>query len=108
MMVQTFESSRLILVIFLTVKYLYIVFFFFIHHSPFFYSSALPADTPLTDLGALASYDLGKLPDAKKTGEEIIRIIQQELLLQFGSKETAVVPEEHAQRLLVGVSSFNI
>ena len=54
----------------------------------------------------MASYDLDKLPDAKKTGEEIIRIIQQELLLQFGSKETAVVPEEHAQRLLVGVSSL--
>ena len=73
-----------------------------------FYShpTALPADTPLTDLGALASYDLNKLPNAEKSGEEIIRIIQQELLLQFGSQETAVVPEEHAQRLLVGVSSL--
>ena len=67
---------------------------------------ALPADTPLTDLGVLASYDLSKLPDAKKSGEEIIRVIQQELLLQFGSKETAVIPEEHAQRMLVGVSHF--
>ena len=66
---------------------------------------ALPEDTPLTDLGALAGYDLSKLPDAKRAGEEIIRIIQQELLLRFGSKEVATIPEEEAQKLLVGVST---
>ena len=61
----------------------------------------------MTDLGALAGYDLSKLPDAKRAGEEIIRIIQQELLLRFGNKEVATIPEEEAQKLLVGVGTHN-
>ena len=61
----------------------------------------------MTDLGALAGYDLSKLPDAKRAGEEIIRIIQQELLLRFGNKEVVTIPEEEAQKLLVGVGTHN-
>ena len=52
----------------------------------------------------MAAYDLNKLPDARKSGEDIIREIQQELLTRVGSSESAVVPEEDAQRLMVGVS----
>ena len=66
--------------------------------------SALPPDTPLADLGALAAYDLNKLPDARKLGEDIIREIQQELMMRVSSAETAVVPEKDAQCLMVGVS----
>ena len=85
---------------------------FFIHHFFFFFFffnqihsdiPALPPDTPLADLGALAAYDLNKLPDARKSGEDIIREIQQELLTRVGSSESAVVPEQDAQRLMVGV-----
>ena len=65
---------------------------------------ALPPDTPLADLGALAAYDLNKLPDARKSGEDIIREIQQELMMRVSSAETAVVPEKDAQCLMVGVS----
>ena len=64
---------------------------------------ALPPDTPLSDLGALAAYDLSKLPDAHKSGEDIIRDIQSELLTRFGSEEAAVISEENAQKLMVGV-----
>ena len=73
-----------------------------------FYIPALPPDTPLADLGALAAYDLNKLPDARKSGEDIIREIQQELLTRVGSAESAVVPEQDAQRLMVGVSTCTI
>ena len=73
-----------------------------------FYLSALPPDTPLADLGALAAYDLSKLPDARKSGEDIIREIQQELLTRVGSAESAVIPEQDAQRLMVGVSTCTI
>ena len=75
------------------------VFFFFF----FLLLSALPPDTPLSDLGALAAYDLSKLPDAHKSGEDIIRDIQSELLTRFGSEEAAVISEENAQKLMVGV-----
>ena len=67
---------------------------------------ALPPDTPLLDLGALAAFDLSKLPDARKSGEDIIRDIQQEMLTRMGSAEAAVVPEQDAQRLMVGVSDY--
>ena len=65
----------------------------------------MPPDTPLSDLGALAAYDLSKLPDAHKSGEDIIRDIQAELLTRFGSAEAAVISEENAQKLMVGVSN---
>ena len=69
---------------------------------------ALPPDTPLSDLGALAAFDLSKLPDARKSGEDIIRDIQQEMLTRMGSAEAAVVPEQDAQRLMVGVSGYKL
>ena len=69
------------------------------------FSFQLCPRTPLlADLGALAAYDLNKLPDARKSGEDIIREIQQELMMRVSSAETAVVPEKDAQCLMVGVS----
>ena len=52
----------------------------------------------------MASLDLEKLPDVEKTGEQIIREAIELLLTETDSKESAILPEDKVQRLLVGVS----
>ena len=65
--------------------------------------AGLSDDTPLTDLGKVASFDISKLPDLHKSGEDIIREINAELLTKFSSAEVGVIPEDEAQRGMVGV-----
>ena len=66
--------------------------------------AGLSDDTPLTDLGKVASFDMSKLPDLHKSGEDIIREINAELLSKFSSVEVGVIPEDEAQHGMVGVS----
>ena len=68
--------------------------------------SALPDDTPLIDLGPLAGFDFKKLGSMRKEGESVVREIVQELLTSFSHLEVAMLPEQPAQQLLVGVSKW--
>ena len=71
--------------------------------------SDLPPDTPMLDLSKIAGMDLSKLPGVEQSGERCIRNIQEWLLHEVSSSETAVLPEDKLQRILVGVCrSFNI
>ena len=65
---------------------------------------ALPDDTPLIELGPLAGFDFKKLGSMRKEGESVVREIVQELLTSFSHLEVAMLPEQPAQQLLVGVS----
>ena len=58
----------------------------------------------MTDLGKVAAFDMSKLPDLHKSGEDIIREINAELLSKFSSAEVGIIPEDEAQRGMVGVS----
>ena len=80
------------------------IFFF----NDFFSFIGLSDDTPLTDLGKVASFDMSKLPDLHKSGEDIIREINAELLTKFSSAEVGIIPEDEAQRGMVGVSIRHI
>ena len=65
--------------------------------------SDLPADTKLEDMDLLAGFDLSKLPKTEESGERCIRKIQEFMLHDISSKETAVLPEDKLQKLAVGV-----
>ena len=67
---------------------------------------ALPDDTPLIELGPLAGFDFKKLGSMRKEGESVVREIVQELLTSFSHLEVAMLPEQPAQQLLVGVSRW--
>ena len=56
----------------------------------------------------MASFDISKLPDLHKSGEDIIREINAELLTKFSSAEVGIIPEDEAQRGMVGVSIEHI
>ena len=63
----------------------------------------LPPDTPMLDLSKIASMDLSKLPVVEQSGEGCIQNIQEWLLHEVSSSETAILPEDKLQRILVGV-----
>ena len=66
-------------------------------------SSDLPPDTPMLDPSKIAGMDLSKLPGVEQSGEHCIRNIQEWLLHEVSSSETAILPEDKLQRILVGV-----
>ena len=66
----------------------------------------LPPDTPMLDLSKIAGMDLAKLPGVEQSGERCIRNIQEWLLHEVSSEETAVLPEDKLQRIMVGVCIF--
>ena len=68
-----------------------------------FFFSDLPPDTPMLDLSKIAGMDLSKLPGVEQSGERCIRNIQEWLLNEVSSSETAILPEDKLQRILVGV-----
>ena len=68
--------------------------------------SDLPPDTPMLDLSKIAGMDLSKLPGVEQSGECCIRNIQEWLLHEVSSSETAILPEDKLQRILVGVRKF--
>ena len=63
----------------------------------------MPPDTPMLDLSKIASMDLLKLPGVEQSGEHCIRNIQEWLLHEVSSSETAILPEDKVQHILVGV-----
>ena len=68
--------------------------------------SDLPPDIPMLDLSKIAGMDLSKLPGVEQSGERCIRNIQEWLLHEVSSSETAILPEDKLQRILVGVPEF--
>ena len=66
----------------------------------------MPPDTPMLDLSKIAGMDLSKLPGVEQSGERCIRNIQEWLLHEVSSSETAILPEDKLQRILVGVLEF--
>ena len=68
--------------------------------------SDLPPDTPMLDLSKIAGMDLSKLPGVEQSGEHCIRNIQEWLLHEVSLSETAILPEDKLQRILVGVLEF--
>lgn len=55
------------------------------------------------NLSALAAFDEQKLPNIKQLGENIIHTFQQAMMKEWNAAEQVVLPEDLAQRLLVGV-----
>ena len=66
----------------------------------------MPPDKPMLDLSKIAGMDLSKLTGVKQSGECCIRNIQEWLLHEVSSSETAILPEDKLQRILVGVCKF--
>ena len=68
-----------------------------------YWIAELPDDTPVIDLHKLAGLDLKNIPKMEKSGERMLRDIQEWMLKEKSSKECAVLPEDVIQRILVGV-----
>ena len=66
----------------------------------------LPPSTPLIDLSKMADLDMGKLPKVEESGERCIRRIQEFIINELSSSQTAVLLEDKLQRLVVGVCNF--
>ena len=71
-----------------------------------FYFLDLPPDTPMLDLSKIAGMDLSKLPGVEQSGERCIWNIQEWLLHEVSWSETAILPEDKLQHILVGVCKF--
>ena len=67
--------------------------------------SEIPKDDKIFNLEEAINLDASRL-QTETTGEKIVKQIQEWLLTKVNSSETAVLPEDKMQRLLVGVS-FN-
>ena len=63
----------------------------------------LPADSIVHSLLDLDKYDVDKLPDAHKTGEDMLRRHQELMMKHWGTKDSAVLPDDVIQKLLLGV-----
>ena len=68
------------------------------------YFVEIPADDKIFDLDEAINLDTSKI-QTETTGEKIVKQIQEWLLTKVNSSETAVLPEDKMQKLLVGVSS---
>ena len=60
----------------------------------------------MLDLSKIAGMDLAKLPGVEQSGERCIRNIQEWLLHEVSSEETAILPEDKLQHIMVGVCIF--
>ena len=65
----------------------------------------LPEGTKVLDVNEVINLDTGNL-QTETTGEKIVKEIQEWLLTQTDSEESAVLPEDATQHLLVGVNLF--
>ena len=66
--------------------------------------SGLPKGMVIHDVAALATFDIKKLPPIKETGAQIISEYQAIMQQKWSASKRAVIPEDQAQCLLVGVS----
>ena len=66
------------------------------------YISDLPKDAKVFDINDILNLETQKL-QTKTTGAKIVQEIQDWLLTRVSLQETAVLPEDKIQRLLVGV-----
>ena len=66
--------------------------------------TGLPPGEKLHDLGALLNFDVSKV-SGESLGEESIRHHQKLLNEHWGLDDTAVLPGDDVQRLLLGVSN---
>ena len=71
------------------------------------YFTDLPGDAKVFDVDAIINLDTQKL-QTETTGAKIIEEIQEWLLTRVSSQETAVLPDDKVQRLLVGVSIYTL
>ena len=62
----------------------------------------------MLDLSKIAGMDLAKLPGVEPSAERCIHNIQEWLLHEVSSEETAVLPEDKLQRIMVGVGTFKV
>ena len=72
------------------------------------YISELPDDTPVVDLHKLADLDFSKLSKIEKSGERMLRDVQEWMIQERSSSECAVLPEDKIQRIMVGVRIFRL
>ena len=70
-----------------------------------FQLSDLPKDAPVFNIDEIINLDTQKL-QTETTGAKIVSKIQDWLLTRVSSQETAILPEDKMQRLLVGVSNL--
>ena len=61
----------------------------------------------MLDLSKIASMDLSKLPGVEQSGECCIWNIQEWLLHEVSLSETAILPEDKLQHVLVGVCKLH-
>ena len=80
------------------------IHFLFSGYLEVFILTYLPEDARVYDVDGMINLDTQKL-QTEAMGEKIIKEIQEWLLTRVGSQETAVLPEDKIQRLLVGVSN---
>ena len=65
-------------------------------------STDLPEDAKVFDIDRMINLDTAQL-QTETTGVKIVQKLQEYLLTQMSASETAVLPEDKIQRLLVGV-----
>ena len=64
----------------------------------------LPKGSRVHNLAGLATFDEDKLPEIHELGEGIVWKFQQIMLCEWKQEKMAVIPDDLAQKLLVGVS----
>ena len=69
--------------------------------------SEIPKGDKVFDVEEAINLDASKL-ETETTGERIVKQIQEWLLTKVSSSETAVLPEDKMQKLLVGVSHIQL
>ena len=70
------------------------------------FSTDLPLNARLDDLASLLTLDAKNI-DVEKLGADAIKE-QQCINLKFSSDKVAIIPEDHGQRMLAGVSHHNL
>ena len=68
--------------------------------------SETPEEECLHDLFSLAAFDLSKLPDVEQTGADIMAKHQRLMLEHWGHKDSAILPDDVVQHILLGVGYF--
>ena len=76
-------------------------------YSMFCLISEIPKGDKVFDVEEAINLDTSKL-ETETTGERIVKQIQEWLLTKVSSSETAVLPEDKMQKLLVGVSHIQL
>ena len=57
----------------------------------------------MVDLHKLADLDVTKMSKMEKSGERMLRDVQEWMLAEKSSEECAVLPEDTLQQIMVGV-----